>query len=554
MRVQLIASTQFHGVDGFTPDESLPPGDAQHVIEASARACYMAFNKPNPATRANKDYIANILKQRHLSVVEHASATFYITGVSRNLTHELIRHRHMSYCMAGDTKVYLDRPNKYKPGEVRTKKMQPSQTRTLEQLWEMWQDRRRTYVKTMTIRSVNKQGHVVHGHVKEVTASGIKPIYEVTTANGYSVKSTLDHRYMIDAGTDSFMRLGDLSIGDEVLVNGIRVDLDDDWIRERAEAGLTTPQIAAAAGCSKELIRKRRSILGISAPSGGNHSGWEPWNKGLVGEYKTGPFSDEARANMSAAAQRARPRNFSNWANGHAVSNKKFAHLKVEPCRLCGDADAFIELDHIDGNPMNNDASNIQPLCVPCHHAKTHGTPAMRTYKSKIVSIEYVGEEQTYDIEMADENKNFVANGMVVHNSEVSQRYVDARKLSIVRPPGFGNGDWLWLQKARDHALDSYQSYVSRGKASGVVGKNAREAARAFLPSSTETQIVVTANYRAWMEILQKRDDPAADAEIRLLAQELGRQLAVLAPHVFGPSARRLWSWDTSQEAPRNDS
>lgn len=65
---------------------------------------------------------------------------------------------------------------------------------------------------------------------------------------------------------------------------------------------------------------------------------------------------------------------------------------------------------------------------------------------------------------------------------------------------------------------------------------------------------MVTANYRAWMEILQKRDDAAADAEIRLLAQELGRQLAVLAPHVFGPAARRLWSWDTSQEAPRNDS
>lgn len=235
MRVQLIASTQFHGVDGFTPDETLPPDDAQHVVEASARACYMAFNKPNPATRANKDYLANILTQRHHSVLEHATVTFFITGVSRNLTHELIRHRMCSF-------------------------------------------------------------------------------------------------------------------------------------------------------------------------------------------------------------------------------------------------------------------------------------------------------------------------------SEVSQRYVDARKLSIVRPPGFGNGDWLWLQKARDHALDSYQSYVSRGKASGVVGKKAREAARAFLPSSTETQIVVTANYRAWMEILQKRDDAAADAEIRLLAQEVGQQLAVLAPHVFGPSARRLWSWDTSQEAPRNDS
>ena len=33
----------------------------------------------------------------HLSVLEHGSVTFYLTGISRSLTHELIRHRHFSY-------------------------------------------------------------------------------------------------------------------------------------------------------------------------------------------------------------------------------------------------------------------------------------------------------------------------------------------------------------------------------------------------------------------------------------------------------------------------
>ncbi len=33
----------------------------------------------------------------HLSVLEHATATFYITGISRSCTHELIRHRHFSF-------------------------------------------------------------------------------------------------------------------------------------------------------------------------------------------------------------------------------------------------------------------------------------------------------------------------------------------------------------------------------------------------------------------------------------------------------------------------
>jgi thymidylate synthase (FAD) len=30
-------------------------------------------------------------------VLEHGSVTFYLTGISRSLTHELIRHRHFSY-------------------------------------------------------------------------------------------------------------------------------------------------------------------------------------------------------------------------------------------------------------------------------------------------------------------------------------------------------------------------------------------------------------------------------------------------------------------------
>ena len=74
--------------------------DSDHgedLMEFSGRSCYQSFHKPNEATRSNKDYLANILKQGHESVLEHVSATFYLTGVSRALTHELIRHRHLSY-------------------------------------------------------------------------------------------------------------------------------------------------------------------------------------------------------------------------------------------------------------------------------------------------------------------------------------------------------------------------------------------------------------------------------------------------------------------------
>ena len=71
--------------------------DSEDLVEFAGRACYQSFHKPNPATAENADYIANIIAQGHESVLEHATVSFYLTGVSRALTHELIRHRHLSY-------------------------------------------------------------------------------------------------------------------------------------------------------------------------------------------------------------------------------------------------------------------------------------------------------------------------------------------------------------------------------------------------------------------------------------------------------------------------
>ena len=71
--------------------------DPEKVIEFAGRACYQAFHRPNPKTASIPGYIENIIAQGHESVLEHSSATFYIEGASRNLTHELIRHRHLNY-------------------------------------------------------------------------------------------------------------------------------------------------------------------------------------------------------------------------------------------------------------------------------------------------------------------------------------------------------------------------------------------------------------------------------------------------------------------------
>jgi len=94
-QVRLIAWTHFE------PPEDVPwSTDAeggQALAEFAGRACYQSWHKPNPATATNAGYLRHILEVGHLSVLEHGTVTFYLTGVSRSLTHELIRHRHFSY-------------------------------------------------------------------------------------------------------------------------------------------------------------------------------------------------------------------------------------------------------------------------------------------------------------------------------------------------------------------------------------------------------------------------------------------------------------------------
>jgi thymidylate synthase (FAD) len=94
-------SVQVIGYTHFEPPAQVPwetdAGGGEALAEFAGRACYQSWSKPNPATATNAGYLRHILEVGHLSVLEHGSVTFYLTGISRSLTHELIRHRHFSY-------------------------------------------------------------------------------------------------------------------------------------------------------------------------------------------------------------------------------------------------------------------------------------------------------------------------------------------------------------------------------------------------------------------------------------------------------------------------
>lgn len=125
-KIELIASTTLtNTVEGGPKIEdwmSLDPDatDAESLVEFAGRACYQSFSKPNPATAKNADYLTRTLfAQRHWSIAEHAGAILYVTGVSRALTHELIRHRHLSYSQLSQRFVNESDANVVMPPAIR---------------------------------------------------------------------------------------------------------------------------------------------------------------------------------------------------------------------------------------------------------------------------------------------------------------------------------------------------------------------------------------------------------------------------------------------------
>jgi thymidylate synthase (FAD) len=71
----------------FTTDTNVA---AEILAEVAGRTCYMSFGK---GRKSNQEYLENILTSKHGSVLEHAVWCLLVTGVSRALTHELVRHR-----------------------------------------------------------------------------------------------------------------------------------------------------------------------------------------------------------------------------------------------------------------------------------------------------------------------------------------------------------------------------------------------------------------------------------------------------------------------------
>ena len=90
---QMVATAELerllsdHGVS-WNSDSEVP---AEILTETAGRLCYMSFAKPRPG--GNSAYLHHIKEVGHGSVLEHGVWNFVFTGISRSLSHELVRHR-----------------------------------------------------------------------------------------------------------------------------------------------------------------------------------------------------------------------------------------------------------------------------------------------------------------------------------------------------------------------------------------------------------------------------------------------------------------------------
>jgi thymidylate synthase (FAD) len=76
---------------GFRP--SALAEDGPLLSKIAGQLCYLSFG-PNRTMNAELDkYLTHIKESGHGSVLEHANYTFLLYGISRSLTHELVRHR-----------------------------------------------------------------------------------------------------------------------------------------------------------------------------------------------------------------------------------------------------------------------------------------------------------------------------------------------------------------------------------------------------------------------------------------------------------------------------
>ena len=134
--------------------------------------------------------------------------------------------------------------------------------------------------------------------------------------------------------------------------------------------------------------------------------------------------------------------------------------------------------------------------------------------------------------------------------SQLSQRFTPNEDIDVVIPAEIADDQELaaLFLEACDVARETFSELLNSiekktsedtaGRVNALLRrKQARQAAKAILPSAAETRVVVTGNFRTWRHFIGMRASENADREVRQLAIAVLEQLRSVSPHAFGDFA-----------------
>lgn len=529
--------------------------DAEKLMSYCARVS-------NPNNQNNENY-AKLLKycidHQHWSIFEQAFVTLEI-NTTRGIAAQILRHRSFTFqefCMAGDTNVYFDLPNAVAKGKRQKYAL------TLEHLYKNWlkNDHTRNNIGKMLVRVYDEITNTLsHAHIKEVFKTGMKDIFEITLENGKIIRCTKEHKVLTQQGFESLENcLGLKKIGNTATIdrniyigcNGVPVYQDYNWLLEHKNESINNGTglagIAQLAGVSTNTIRKWLSKHNITFTKKEVASYTTVWNKGVFG-YSTGSRSEETRSKMRLSAKRGSDSNL--WRGGTSTERKNIQsdinqyrqRIMQDYNYCCGLCDKPINglshLHHIipvsENIELAREYYNLMPVHPHCHmeyhklaghnkawREKGRGN-TMTVSWSMVKSVKYLGEQMTYDLEIDHHSHNYVADGVIVHNS---QRYADANLLAEniplfeLRRQDTKNrqnsiddiGDELrskWNTKIREHFAKAKALYDDMLK-DGI----AKECARFILPLATPTRLYMSGSVRNWIHYIQLRSSNGTQKE-----------------------------------------
>ena len=84
------------GFPAYIEDPTRLP-DSSQLCKTAGQLCYASFGPRRTTNENAAAYFERLTSAGHGSVLEHASFSFLLYGISRSVTHELVRHRHLNF-------------------------------------------------------------------------------------------------------------------------------------------------------------------------------------------------------------------------------------------------------------------------------------------------------------------------------------------------------------------------------------------------------------------------------------------------------------------------